>query len=809
MRKIIILLLLTILSAVATNGYSQQSINSSQQNVNPSQVKISELSDSQVRQIYNEIMGRGLSEQQSVSLAMAQGFSRQQIDALQRRFEQLGLGQQSVAETTPTSSGSVLYDQELSYKAEIEPSEEERRLFGFNFFNSERLTFEPGVNLPAPDSYIIGPGDEISIDIWGASEQSYQLMVDNSGNINIPNAGAVAVSGLTLKQARKKIFDKLVLIYRELAGDQPRTFANIYLGQIKPLKVHVIGDVFAPGSYTLPGTATVFNALYLAGGPDMNGSFRTIKVIRDGSVIRVLDVYDYLINGNTENNITLRDDDVIMVPSYLNRVRIGGEFKRTGIFEAKEGETVGDMIGYAGGFTDRAYNERVEIFRNESRRILFKSVTKEAFAHEQVENGDSISAGELTERVENRVIIEGAVMRPGNYELEEGLMLSALLRKADGLREDAFMQRGQILRLDEKLQLQNIPFNVADLISGKFDIELQREDIVTIYSIDSLRQQRTLEIRGEVASPGNYDYRDGMTLSDLVALSGGFLESASSSYIEVARRLSYEEASNYQMRTGHLFQFSISRDLELDEQDEQFELQPYDKVFVRRAPGFVQTGTVRINGEVIYAGEFNISNRQERVSSVIKRAGGLTPDAFPEGAMLTRKVDIDPKVKRLREQLMEQDTTLQFNDLGFEVVAVDLKQALANPGSRDDIFLKDGDELRIPRELQTVRIAGEVLNPNSTPFIQGEGLRYYVNQSGGFSDDAKKGKAYVVYPNGKAAATTKFLFFKNYPEVLPGSEIVVPAKKQREPLPATAWISIGSSVASLALTVVTIVNSVN
>jgi protein involved in polysaccharide export with SLBB domain len=802
MRKIIILLLLTILSGVATNGYSQQ-------NVNPSQIRISELSDSQVRQIYNEIMGRGLSEQQAIALAMARGFSRQQIDALQLRFEELGLGQQSVADINPVSSGAVLYDQKLSSKAKIAPSEEEKRLFGFNFFNSDRLTFEPGANLPATDSYIIGPGDVISIDIWGASEQSYLLMVDNAGNINIPSAGAVAVSGLTLEQARKKIFDKLVLIYRELAGDQPRTFANIYLGQIKPIKVHVIGDVFAPGSYTLPGTATAFNALYLSGGPDMNGSFRSIKVIRDGRVIKVLDVYDYLINGNTGNNITLRDDDVIMVPSYLNRVRIGGEFKRTGIFEAIDGETVNDMIGYAGGFTDRAYNERVEIFRNESHQILFKSVTREEFADMPVANGDSISAGELTERVENRVIIEGAVMRPGNYELEDGLMLSALLKKADGLREDAFLERGQILRLDEKLQLQNIPFSVEDLISGKFDVELQREDIVTIYSIDNLRQERILQIRGEVASPGNYEYREGMTLSDLVALSGGFLESASNSYIEVARRLSYEEISNYQMRTGHLFQFSISRDLEMDEQDGQFELQPYDKVYVRKAPGFVQTGSVRISGEVIYAGEFNLSSRQDRVSTVIKRAGGLTPDAFPEGAMLTRKVDIDPKVQRLRERLMEQDSTLQFGDFGFEVVAVDVKQALANPGSRDDIFLKDGDELMIPRELQTVRVGGEVLNPNSTPFIPGEELRYYVNQSGGFSDDARKGKTYVVYPNGKAAATTKFLFFKNYPKVLPGSEIIVPAKRQREPLPATAWISIGSSVASLALTVVTIVNAVN
>ncbi|MGQ1892006.1 SLBB domain-containing protein [Thermophagus sp. OGC60D27] len=804
MRKIFILLLLVLISGPLMEVYSQQ-------NINPREVKISELSDSQVQQIYNEIMNRGLSEQQAMTLAQAQGFTTQQINELRQRFEQLKLGASSSAgnDSTQITEGTADFMNVLSQKELIIADEEEQRLFGFQFFNSEKLTFEPSVNLPVSDSYIIGAGDGISIDIWGGSEQSYQLMVDNSGNINIPGVGGVQIEGLTLSKARQKIFDKLVLIYSDLAGDQPKTFANIYLGQIKPIKVHVVGDVFVPGSYTLPGSATAFNALYLAGGPNLNGSFRAVKVIRDGKIIKTLDVYNYLINGDATENISLRDDDVIMVPSYINRVRIGGEFKRTGIFEAKEGETVSDMIKYAGGFSDKAYHNRVEIFRNESRRMLFKSILANAFESETVQNGDSIFVGVMTQRIENRVMIEGAVMRPGNYEIGEGLMLSELLKQADGIREDAFLERGQILRLDENFQLQNISFDVKELLSGTFDTELQREDIVTIYSIDELRQARLINIRGEVAVPGAYEYREGMTLADLIALSGGFLESASSSYIEVARRLSHEETAKYQFKTGHLFQFSISRDLALDEQDKQFVLMPFDKVYVRKAPGFVEAGTVRVMGEVIYAGEFNLSSRQERISTIIKRAGGLTPDAFPEGAMLTRKVEMNPKIKRLREQLMKQDTTLKFDDLGFEVLAIDLKHALMNPGSKEDVFLKEGDELLIPRELQTVRVGGEVLNPNSTPFVRGKSLRFYVNQSGGFSDFAKKGKAYVIYPNGKAAATTKILFFKNYPKVLPGSEVVIPAKRERQPLPATAWVSIGSSVASLALTIVTIVNAVN
>ncbi|SFE82174.1 SLBB domain-containing protein [Thermophagus xiamenensis] len=803
MRKQIILFFLVVASFFSIEGYAQQ-------NINPREIKISELSDSQIQQIYNEIMSRGLSEEQAMSLALARGFTSQQINELRQRFEALGLGADSSGQDSIQSlGGETSFGEQLSEKKVIIPGEEERNLFGFSFFNSENLTFEPSVNLPVSDSYIIGPGDVIYIDIWGVSEQSYQLTVDNSGNINIPGVGAVQIEGLTLGKAREKVFNKLVLIYSELKGDNPKTFANIYLGQIRPIKVHVIGDVFAPGSYTLPGTATVFNALYLAGGPNLNGSFRNIKVIREGKVIKTLDVYDYLINGNASHNITLRDDDVILVPAYLNRIRVGGEFKRTGIFEAKEGETVADMIKYAGGFTDKAYHDRVEIFRNESRRMLFRSLTTDQFESELVQNGDSLYAGVMTQRIENRVILEGAVMRPGNYELGDGLMLSELLNQADGLREDAFMERAQILRLDENNQLQNIPFSVKELIAGNFDLKLQREDIVTIYSIDDLRQQRTLEIRGEVASPGAYEYREGMTLADLIALSGGFLESASNSYIEISRRLSYEEASMYQVRTGHLFQFAVSRDLKLNAEDQEFVLQPFDKVYVRKAPGFVTTGSVKIAGEVIYAGDYTLTNRKERISALIKRAGGLTPEAFPEGAILTRKVEVSPKVKRLREKLMKQDTSLQFENLGFEVVAIDLREALKNPGSKDDIFLQDGDEIIIPRELQTVRIQGEVLNPNSTPFVKGRTLRYYINQSGGFSDSAKKGKTYVVYPNGKAAATTKFLFVRNYPKVFPGCEIIVPAKRQREPLPASAWISIGSSVASLALTVVTIVNAIN
>ena len=803
MQRFFVFVLLIFLTGMTVDSFSQK------ENINPREVRISELTDNQVRRLYKEINDRGLSERQATSLAMARGFTRRQIRELRERFEELEEMErmQEGVDTARMKVDSI--SNQFQQKEEVDPNEEERRLFGFSFFNSERLTFEPGVNLPVSDSYLLGTGDEVSIDVWGASQQSYQLIVNGSGSINIPNAGSVDVRGLTLKDARKKISDKLALIYRDLKSEQPETFVNIYIGQIRPIKVHVVGEVFAPGSYTLPGSATAFNALYLAGGPNLQGSFREIRVIRDGEVVNKIDVYEYLVDGNGDVNVNLRDDDVIMVPTYKKRVRMGGEFKRPGIFEGKKGETVSDMLRYAGGFSDKAYSHRLEGFRNDTRMTKFKNVPASRFNEEMIQNGDSIYAGEITDRIENRVIIEGAVMRPGNYELDDDLQLSELLDMAEGLREDAYMPRGQVLRLDENLQLQNVPFDVRELISGEFDLKLQREDLVTIYSVDNLRQERTMSIRGEVQRPDTYEYREGMTLADLIALAGGFREKAANSYIEISRRLSHEEASEYRQTTGHLFQFTVPRDLKLDDEDGSFKLKPYDQISVRKAPGYVDEGSVKLDGEVVYAGNYTLNNREERLSSLIERAGGLTPDAYPEGAMLTREVDVDAKQKRLQEQLMETDSTLQFDDIGFEVLAINLKNVLENPGSREDVILQGGDELIIPRELQTVKISGEVLNPVSTPFVEGKGLKYYVDQGGGFAEEARKKKVYVVYPNGRAAATNRVFFVNDYPPILPGSEIVVPRKPEREGLPPTAWVSIGSSVASMALTVVSIVNTLN
>jgi protein involved in polysaccharide export with SLBB domain len=778
------------------------------QTIDPSKVDVNALSDNQVIALISEMEKRGLSENEAIALAQARGMSQSQINDLKRRISEVKSGTRSGTKKEHQGAKEGEAAEQISSKAPIDSvtTRVNRRIFGFEFFNSEKLTFEPNVNIPVSPSYVLGAGDEVLVDIWGASQKSYQLKIDRNGMVIIPEIGPLSIGGLTLANAQQRILQKLPLIYSDLTSASPRTFASVYMGELKAIKVNVIGEVFVPGTYTLPGTSTVFNALYLSGGPNESGSFRDIQVIRDGKVIGRLDVYDFLLNGNGSVNISLRDNDVVLVPTYIHRVKMGGNFKRSGWFEAKSNETVGDAIRYAGGFKEDAYSGRVELYRNTSKQRQFLNVTEFDFDKISLQSGDSIFVGEIIQRFENRVSVEGAVFRPGNFEMKEGLTLSQLIEQADGVREDAFTQRGLVVRLNKDLSLQNIAFSVVDLLNGNFDIPLQREDRVVISSINEMREFQVVSIVGEVQRPGEFDYRERMTLSDLIFMAGGLKESASESSIEISRRLNYDEADNFTNKTANLYQFKVLRSLELVDESARFVLQPYDQVYIRRSPSYSENGTVRVSGEVKYAGDYSLKSKNERLTEIIFRSGGLSPDAYLEGAMLTRRVNITPKMKRLREELKKRDSTLVFNDVEFDVIGVNLVKAMGNPGSRNDIFMRSGDELFIPRENQTVKVSGEVLNPISLTYQKDKGLKRYVNQGGGFGNKAKKNRVYVIHPNGEASTTRNFLFIRSYPDVTPGSEIIVPQKPEREPMSAGTWISISSSLASLTLAVVSIVN---
>ncbi|MCW3805797.1 SLBB domain-containing protein [Plebeiibacterium marinum] len=798
MIKKLLILVVGVLICTSYQGYSQD--------VDVKNVDVNALSDDQIMQIISEMESRGLSENEAINMARLKGMSNSQISLLQKRIQEVKLsgGLDNYQQENSSTGENATNVTELSKKALVDENMVEEKIFGFSFFNNTNLSFEPSVNIPVPDSYVLGTGDEVIIDIWGASQQSYQLEVNTNGQINIPLVGPIYVSGHTMQYAKGVITEKLSSIYSDLRSSTPRTFASIRTGQLKSIKVNVLGEVFAPGTYTLPGTSTLFNVLYLSGGPNKQGSFRDIRLIRNGKVISNLDVYDYLINGNSTINVPLMDNDVVMIPTYKKRVRVDGEFKRNGIFEAKDAETVQDLIIYAGGFTEEAYKSKLKLYRNTGKERAIKEVSVNNASDIELYNGDRLSVGKILNRYENIVSISGAVFSPGDFEYTEGLTLKGLVDKADGVIENAFLNRGLITRLKEDYTPENISFDVGKILSGNESIDLKRNDKVFIASIDNTRESRTVAIWGEVKDMGEFPYADNLTIEDLVLMAGGFKESASESTIEVRRRLSYDEADKNSTQSSELFYFRVSRDLKLDEQASQFVLKPYDAIAVRYMPGWESNGSVTVNGQIMYGGIYNLTSAKERVSDVIKRAGGLRENAYPIGATLIRKVYISDEEQAKRDELMEKDSTLTFSELDFENVSVNLERIIKNPGSKEDIYMRNGDVLRIPTSLQTVKISGEILNPSSTVYEKSFSVKKYINMSGGFSLNAKKGKTYVLMANGASHATKGFLFFRRYPKVTPGAEIVIPKRPERQGMTPQAWIGIGSALASMSLTFITI-----
>jgi len=814
LKRILNLFILVLLLGITYPAYSQQDITN---------VNIENLSDEQIQQIMDEMNSRGLTMEQAIQLARAQGASQQQISQFTQRVQQmrnsgtlnsaLGTGDKTQQKMKgldmlwntqdPSHDMDMLIDS-LKQIKEKRITEKNRKIFGFQLFNKDNLTFEPSVNIPVPPDYVLGIGDELVIQVWGASQQTYELQIDNNGAVNIPSLGPVKVASLNFSEAKKLITGRLTAIYSGMTGPNPNTYADVSVNNPRSIKVNVIGEAILPGTYTVPATASAFNVLYLSGGPNENGSFREIHVVRNNRQLTRIDVYDYLIGGNTAANISLRDQDILFIPTYNKRVETTGAFKRDGIFELKEGETISQLLQYCGGFSEDASRSRILLTRYADGQYELKDIEQARFDSVHLENGDLLRAEKVIDRYENRLTIEGAVFRPGTYALEKDMTLSRLIKKAGGLREDYFARRGLIIRLDDQLYPTTIPFDVTEVLDGTDDPLLKREDQVVIRDIFSIGEKKTVRILGEVMEPGEYDFRRNMTLKDLIFLSGGMTEAASESYIEVARRNSPEEASVINSKMSSLYQFKIDRDLQLTGKDAAFLLQPFDQVYIRKAPSYEVQKTVKIDGEVQYPGEYSISDKNERISDLIRRAGGLTPSAFAEGAKLKRQLD-----EQLRDQLnvikiMQQDldSTIRVDTTArFAQLELRLDHILQKPGSTYDYFLKEGDEIFVPTKTEEIWVTGEVLNPIGLAWEQGRGLKYYINLSGGFSSDAKKNKAYVVYSNGTSQVTKSFIL-KNYPEVKPGSRIVVPAKPRRDKRDNTArWLAITSALSSLAVAI--------
>jgi protein involved in polysaccharide export with SLBB domain len=677
----------------------------------------------------------------------------------------------------------------------------ESRIFGSKLFRNKDISFAPSLNIPTPEDYQLGPGDELVIDIWGAAEQTYQLTVSPEGTITIANLGPIYVNGLSMDKARERIRSSLTRIYSGLKaeGNAPTdTHARISLGNIRSINVTVLGNARYPGTYTLPSLATVFNALYSAGGPDSTGTFRDIEVIRGDSIAAHLDVYDFLVYGDQSDNVRLRDQDIIKVDPYISRVDLEGKTKRTGFFEMKQDETIQDLLTFAGGFSDGAYTKRITVVGNTGTQKRINDIKYPEEGDFELHNGDSVAVGKVLDRFANRVEIQGAVFREGYYELTDTTTVNSLVQRAGGIREDAFLNRGLIYREEDDLTTEAIPFSVKDVVTDpeEYDINLQRNDIVQISSIFDLREDYTINVVGAVQSPGTFPFVENMTLEDVILQADGFKESAAPYRIEVSRRIDGSDSAYVPRKIANIYRFKVDKDLKLGKEAADFTIKPFDKIFIRTSPAYFEQQEVTIKGEVMYPGKYTLDQKYMRISDLIQRAGGLTEYAYPSGANLTRKVEqkVDTTYLNIPDSL-DTDGGIQQNTTK---VGIKLRNIMLNPGSSQDLILREGDVLEIPKELQTVQVAGEVLYPISVRYQDKLSFREYIQAAGGATNLGKPKNAYIVYANGEVDRASKFLFFRNYPDVRPGATIYVPKKPSQGRLSPQERISIMSAIVSMA-----------
>lgn len=701
---------------------------------------------------------------------------------------------------------------ESDYLFEEEKEEDPtKQIFGHNIFDNENLTFEPNINVATPVNYRLGPGDEVIIDVWGASQTTIRETISPEGSVQVDNLGPVYLNGKTVKEANNYLKQEFAKIYAGVTGNTPNTQIKLTLGEIRSIQVNVMGEVVAPGTYTLSSFASVFHALYRAGGVNKIGSLRSIRVVRDGNVIADLDVYDFIMKGKMQDDVRLQDGDVIIVNPYESLVQILGKVKRPMFYEMKPTETVATLLRYAGGFTGDAYKKAIRIVRKSGREHQIYNVDEMDYSVFRVDDGDVLTVDSVLDRFENRVEVRGAVYREGLYQLSGDVnTVKQLLKKAEGVRGDAFLNRAVIDRENEDLTHEMIQVDLKGLLKGTAaDIPLQKNDILFIPSIHDLQEEATVIIHGEVGDPGTYLYSDKMTIEDLILQSGGLLEAAATTKVDVSRRIKNPKSREDNNIVGQTFTFDLKDGLLIGEGSEAFHLMPFDEVYIRKSPAYRKQKNVLVVGEALFAGNYSLSKKNERLSDLVAKAGGVTSDAYVKGARLIRRMNQEElrrkeDAKRMAAYKTGADSiSMRLLDTDDTyTVGISLDKALENPGSDYDMVLRENDILFIPEYVSTVKINGAVMYPNTVLFKEGESLRYYINQAGGYGSGAKKRKAYVVYMNG----TVSRLKSRNKKAIEPGCEIIVPSKDPRKKLSAAEIIGMGTSAASLATMVATMVN---
>ncbi len=757
----------------------------------PATIKVDTVSDQVIERYYRAAQARGMSESQIEAAALANGYSREDIEKVRARLSKLTSGKTGTPNKGNVNPARKMQLEEVSRRKSLPVKQDsaktrdpisltqdnlfapqkKKEIFGSSVFNNEKLDFEPNLRIATPASYIIGPDDELRIDISGYAYQHYSARVSPEGTVKIESLAPIYLNGLTVAQAKEKIGQRLKTLFGGLRNGS--LTMDLTLGDVRSIKVTVVGETTYPGTYTVPSLATVFHALYLSGGPSPNGSYRNIQVIRQNRIIQHIDLYPFVVKGLSPGNISLQDQDVILIPVADRKVEFEGEISRPVFFELKPDETFKDLLTYAGGFNENAYSASVKITRKSNREKQLVTLDEKDFDNFTLKHGDVITVGTIIDRFENKAEIEGAVFRPGEYAISDQLKtVKQLISKAEGLQENAFLNRAILTRQRENLDPEYLSIDLGKLLKGEIqDIELRKEDLLIIKSISEVREFRKVSISGAVIQAGEYDYVDNMSVGDLILIAGGFTEGATNKRVEIARRVFNDESNN---KTVEILNVEISKDLKLP--DASTVLKPFDNVFIRELPNYQEQKIVKIHGEVNYPGAYAIENRNEKINDLIQRAGGLRPEADVEGAKFYRD---------------------------YKLVAVSLKQAVSSPKSVNNLTLEDKDELFIPKEQQTIHVSGYVLNPTSVAFQPDYSFKDYIAQAGGFGDSAFVRKTYVQYANGLTDRTRSFLFFRKFPEVRKGMNIVVPPK-HREKLSKAEIISISTGMVSLSAVLLTL-----
>jgi polysaccharide export protein len=764
-----------------------------------SSINVDNLSNDQIRSFWEKAQSQGYTLSDLENLAKLKGVPQIQISKLNQRILMLPSKQKVVSKTTVVEKQEGIDTFGITDNKNIDIKKS--KVFGFDFFQNPKISFAPNVNMPTPENYIVGTGDELIIDVWGAAENSFSQKIDNQGNINLNMIGKIRVGGLNFNEVKTKINSALRQIYSGISaseGSYNKVYTSVSIGNVRTVKVNIIGEVQVPGTYSLNALSTLLNALYACGGPTETGSFRDIQLIRNGNKIATFDVYNFLLKGSQEGNLNLNDQDIIIVPPYKNQVEVKGNVKREGFYEIKDNENLATLIDFFGGFKANAYKDNLVIERIVGAKREVKEVSYSQANTFIMKSGDKLTVQKLSDIYHNKISIGGAVYQPGNYAYTEGMSALDLINRAAGVLDQAHLERGLLFRTTNRVDKQTLNFSVKDLLDKKINLPLQANDSLFIFSNDNIKNKQFVRIEGAVKNPTSIPFMEGLKAEDLIIMAGGFIEGADASTIHLSRQVNDENFKTI----SEVQHISLSPDLKVS--SGSVTLQPNDIITVRYQKGYSAQQLIKIEGEISFPGHYSILTKDERISDFIERAGGITPYAYLKGATLIRKMkDLSDKeqIKQLQE-LNNATNEIKIEKIGNDNeyrVGINLEKIMKNKNSYQNLILKNEDILIIPSEKQTVEVKGLVLAPSLVQYEKGKTLKSYVNNAGGFANNARKRAAYVMYANGSIEGTRNFLFFKSYPKIEPGSIIIIPEKPERKSLSTTETISITTALTTLMI----------